>query len=194
MLNAFPLNSGPLDAQGLGIRHAASASVSAACAVAASATRRQVGAAACVVSAGAGATAWANRYGSAQVQGVASVYAGQTHRQAARAVVDAGGGLSAHSFSALTATAHFQGSASVYAVPANVLGRASVSVSAALQAAATRQQPAAGVISGGCVVSASALVTRHVSGVVSAGASLYCEVGINGVHESFAAFGGSASV
>ena len=134
--------------------------------------------------------------GVVNVLGTGGVYPDAYLQQAATANLVASGKVQAYVLSYVAGSATIICNSTIQAIPANSLGRADITGSAAVSPTATRIQPAkANLTASGAVSNSIApVVTRYVTANLAAAGKVRVETRINGVHETYAAPVGSANI
>lgn len=195
-MNLFTLNSATLNGRAGALVLAAAAAIAASCSVSANASRGTLATAG--VSSGAQVTADVSYIpnGRAGLAGQASLLASPTHIQAADAELQGTSQIVAFLLREIQASVDVLGAAEIQAIPASVLGTATIDGVATVVPEATKVQPGrAGLDSiAGVSITPAPVVTRYVAANVTAGAQGRVETTINDVQEAFAPVAGTAHI
>lgn len=195
-MNLFTLNGATINGRAGVLVLAAAAAIAASCGVSANASRGVLATAG--VSSGAQVTADVSYIpnGRAGLAGQASLLATPTHIQAADAQLQGTSQIVAFLLREIQASVDVLGSAEIQAIPASVLGTASIDGVATVVPEATKVQPGrAGLDSiAGVSITPAPVVTRYVAANVTAGAQGRVETTINDVQEAFAPVAGTAQI
>lgn len=195
-MNLFTLNSATLNGRAGALVLAAAAAIAASCSVSANASKGLLATAG--VSSGAQVTADVSYIpnGRAGLAGQASLLASPTHIQAADAQLQGAAQIVAFLLREIQASVDVLGAAEIQAIPASVLGTATIDGVATVVPEATKVQPGrAGLDSiAGVSITPAPVVTRYVAANVTAGAQGRVETTINDVQEAFAPVAGAAQI
>ena len=195
-MNLFTLNSATLNGRAGAFVLAAAAAIAASCSVSANASKGVL--ATTGVSSGAQVTADVSYIpnGRAGLAGQASLLASSTHIQAADAQLQGAAQIVAFLLREIQASVDVLGTAEIQAIPASVLGTASIDGVATVVPEATKVQPGrAGLDSiAGVSITPAPVVTRYVAANVTAGAQGRVETTVNDVQEAFAPVAGGAQI
>lgn len=195
-MNLFTLNGATINGRAGALVLAAAAAIAASCGVSANASRGALATAG--VSSGAQVTADVSYIpnGRAGLAGQASLLAAPTHIQAAGADLQGSAQVVAFLLREIQASVDVLGAAEIQAIPASVLGTASIAGVANVVPEATKVHPGrAGLDSiAGVSITPSPVATRYVVAHITAGAQGRVETTINDVQEAFAPVAGSARI
>ena len=195
-MNLFTLNGATINGRAGVLVLAAAAAIAASCGVSANASRGALATAG--VNSGAQVTADVSYIpnGRAGLAGQASLLATPTHIQAADAQLQGTSQIVAFLLREIQASVDVLGTAEIQAIPASVLGTASIAGVANVAPEATKVHPGrAGLDSiAGVSITPSPVATRYVVAHITAGAQGRVETTINDVQEAFAPVAGSARI
>lgn len=195
-MNLFTLNGATLNGRAGVLVLAAAAAIAASSSVSANASKGLLATAG--VSSGAQVAADVSYIpnGRAGIAGQASLLAAPTHIQAAGADLQGSAQVVAFLLREIQASVDVLGAAEIQAIPASVLGTASIAGVVNVVPEATKVHPGrAGLDSiAGVSITPSPVATRYVAAHITAGAQGRVETTINDVQEAFAPVAGSARI